>query len=172
MKHIIIKYDRTAKILHWVSALVILWATISGLYIAFSNTEDHIKLHITELNISITTLFIPIFFFRILYRMISKVPPHSASISTVEMKMASLMHKFLYALVSTVLLSGVLMMDNPISIFNTFQFTPFLDNSNSVDFFNTLHKYATQLLAFCIFIHIVALIKHEVRGEKILRRML
>ncbi len=27
------KYDLTARLLHWLSALVILWATISGFYL-------------------------------------------------------------------------------------------------------------------------------------------
>ncbi len=167
-----IKYDITAKTLHWLSALVILWATLGGFYMILPNTEDHIKLQIAELNISITTLFIPIFCFRILYRITTKAPREQGLVPTIELKMARLMHNFLYALVSIVLVSGILMMDRPVSIFDFFQFTQLLDNSNIITSFKTLHKYSTQLLAICILLHIMAVIKHEIMGNKILKRMI
>ncbi|NQZ87802.1 MAG: cytochrome b/b6 domain-containing protein [Saccharospirillaceae bacterium] len=166
-----VKYDITAKILHWLSALVILWATIGGLYIILLDTEEHIKLQISELNISITTLFIPIFCFRILYRVTRKSPLEQGIMPTIEEKMARLMHNFLYALVSFVLISGILMMDRPVPIFDLFQFTQLLDNSDIITTFKILHKYSTQLLAVCILLHIMAVIKHEIMGKKILKRM-
>jgi len=165
-------YDTTAKILHWLSALVILWATLGGLYIILPNTEDHIKLQIAEFNVSITTLFIPIFCFRILYRILNKAPLEQRITATMEAKIAKLMHKLLYVLVSIVLVSGVLMMDRPIPIFDFFQFTQLLDNSNFISLFKILHQYSTQLLALCILLHILAVIKHEIMGHKILRRMI
>jgi len=165
-------YDITAKILHWLSALVILWATLAGLYIILPNTEDHIKLQIAELNISITTLFIPIFCYRILYRITRKAPVEQGLVPTRGEGIAIFMHKFLYVLVSIVLVSGILMMDRPISLFDIFQFTQLLDNSNIITFFNSLHKYSTQLLALCILLHILAVIKHEIMGYRILKRMI
>jgi len=167
-----VNYDNTAKMLHWLSALVILWATLGGLYIILPNTEEHIKLQIAELNISITTLFIPIFCFRIWYRISTKVTHEQGRAPTMEAKVAKLMHNFLYVLVSIVLVSGVLMMDRPIPIFDFFQFSQLLDNSNIIAFFKTFHKYSTQLLALCILLHILAVIKHEIMGHKILKRMI
>lgn len=167
-----IKYNNTVKLLHWLSALVILWATLTGLYTILPNTEDDIKFKIAQLNISITTIFIPIFCFRVYYRVARKAPSDCQLLSTVEIQMAHVMHTFLYVLIATVLLSGILMMDRPISIFNVFEFTQLLDNSTSISFFETLHKYSTQLLALCILLHIMALIKHEIKGNKILQRMI
>lgn len=168
----IIKYNNTTKVLHWLSALVILWATITGFYTILPNTEDHIIQKIAALNISITTLFIPIFCFRILYRLTRKPPIDNEIMSTVEIKMANVMHSFFYVLISIVLLSGIFMMDRPILIFNLFQFSQPLDNSNIIKLFKSLHKYSTQLLAVCILLHIMALIKHEMKGHKILQRMI
>lgn len=166
------KYDVIAKTLHWLSAVVILWATLSGFYLLLPNIEEHIKRDITELNISITTLFIPIFCFRILYRLTKKAPSHSALLSNVEIKMAQLMHNMLYVFTFTVLLSGTLMMDSPISIFNVFEFPQILDDSNSITFFKSLHGYSTQLLGVLVLMHIFALIKHEITGNRILKRMI
>jgi cytochrome b561 len=163
-------YDNTAKMLHWLSAVIILWATLGGLYIILPTTEEHIKLQIAELNVSITTLFIPIFCFRIVYRIINKTP--QGLVLTLGEKVAKCMHNFLYILVSFVLVSGVLMMDRPIPIFDFFQFTQLLDNSNIIAFFKNFHKYSTQLLALCILLHILAVIKHEIMGQKILKRMI
>ena len=166
------KYSITTRSLHWISAIVILWATLSGFYVMLQNTEEHIQLRVTELNISITTVFIPIFFFRILNYLFSKRPSYPASISTFEIRLAKMMHNFIYFLVSIVLLSGILMMDSPILVFSFFQLPLLLNNSEIIIYFSILHNYSTKLLSICIFFHIVGLFKHEMKGSKILKRMI
>lgn len=165
------KYDLTSRVLHWISALVILWATISGFYTLIPNVDEQLKQLIASFNVSITAVFIPIFCFRIINRLRNKTPSHSGLITSVEKKIAEVMHIFLYVLVGVVLLTGVLMMDKQILIFNVFQFDQVFDNPTVLVVFKTIHRYSTELLAVCVFVHIAALVKHELSGKRVLRRM-
>ena len=166
------KYDLTARVLHWASALVILWATISGFYTLLPNIETQVKQLIAGFNVSLTALFIPFFCYRVFHRIKSRSPASSDKISTFEKKISGVMHLMLYVVVGVVLVTGVLMMDKPISIFNVVTFDQVFNNQTVITVFKTIHKYATELLALCVFIHIAALVKHELMGKKILSRMI
>ena len=82
------------------------------------------------------------------------------------------MHVSLYLLILTVLFSGVLMMRQDISIFNYLVIPPLIDNVEIQYFFETLHVYSCRVLALLVMLHILAVIKHEIRGVRILNRML
>jgi len=165
-------FDITAKYLHWISALVILWASMSGLYIAFFELDTSIKNRILNFNVSITTVFIPLFCWRIYHRLKHGVPaPHSA-MSILETKLAHIGHTLLYVLVSLVLVSGVLMMDHDVTVFGVFTIPQLLQQPSHIHFFDTMHLYTCRLLAALVVCHLAALIKHEMMGRHILKRMI
>jgi len=166
------KYDRTARVLHWLSAVVILWASISGFAIAFKMTDPELSLSIASFNVSITTIFIPFFIFRVWHRMKNKPPPHSHSFSSKDAGLASAMHILIYAVVGVVLISGVLMMTTALEIFHVVSFPQLIDNPVALGFFRQLHGVATAVLAGCVSLHLLALIKHEIAGRRIMSRML
>ncbi len=118
MKKIFDKYDITARLLHWISALVILWAAISGFYLTSLNNDESIKHQIAELNVSITVVFIPFFFWRVIHRIKHGIPSYGNLLSEREVKIARAMHILLYTLVTVVLLSGILMMKKDFTVFN------------------------------------------------------
>ncbi|QUM75589.1 cytochrome b/b6 domain-containing protein [Moritella sp. 24] len=172
MSKVIIQFDTTAKYLHWVSALVILWASISGLYIAYFELESNIKSRILSFNVSITTLFIPLFCWRIYYRIKQGIPQAHPAMSALEVKLAHAGHTLLYVLVSLVLVSGVLMMDHDVNVFQLFIIPQLLQQPSNIHFFETLHLYTCRLLVALIVCHLGALIKHEMMGRRILKRMI
>jgi cytochrome b561 len=165
------QFDTTAKCLHWVSALVILWASISGLYIAFFELAPNIKKHILSFNVSITTVFIPLFCWRIYHRLKQGTPEAHSAMTRLEIKLAHIGHTLLYILVSLVLVSGVLMMSHDIAVFGLFTIPQLVHNQSSIHFFENLHLYTCRLLALLVLCHLAALIKHEVMGKRILKRM-
>ena len=167
-----IKFDITARVLHWVSALVILWATISGFIITTLNIDETIKHQIASLNVSVTTIFIPLFLFRVIYRLIRGVPANADTLTESEASIARAMHILLYVLVSVVLVSGVLMMKQDFSLFNTFKLNHLIIDKNELRFFREMHTFSTIALAACIALHLVALLKHEISGKRILNRMI
>ncbi|PKH04836.1 cytochrome b [Moritella sp. Urea-trap-13] len=166
------QFDTTAKYLHWISALVILWASISGLYIAFFELESNIKSHILSFNVSITTVFMPLFCWRIYHRLKQGVPAPHPAMSILEAKLAHIGHTSLYVLVSLVLVSGVLMMGHDVTVFGLFTIPQLLADQSTIHFFESLHLYTCRLLALLIVCHLAALIKHEMSGRRILKRMI
>ena len=166
------RFDITARYLHWISALVILWASISGLYIAFFELETQIKSQILSFNVSITTVFIPLFCWRIYHRIKQGVPTPHTSMSTLEVKFAHFGHTLLYVLVSVVLVSGLLMMDHDVTVFRLFTIPQLLQQQSGIHFFETIHLYTCRLLAALVMCHLAALIKHEMMGRRILKRMI
>ena len=172
MKKTTTKFDLTARVLHWLSAFVILWATISGLYIALFNLDPGIKHQILELNVLITVLFIPFFCWRVMHRIRHGVPSyHNLQLGN-AIKIARFTHILLYTLVSIVLLSGILMMEQDISVFYLFSISQLVHNMEIQSAFKTLHLYTSRILAIMTMIHVLAVVKHEFSGRKILKRML
>lgn len=166
------KYDLTARLLHWLSALVILWATISGFYLILFNNEESIKHQISELNVSITVVFVPFFCWRVIYRIKHGIPSYGNLLSEREAKIAKAMHILLYTLVTVVLLSGVLMMEKDFTVFNLFSISRLIDTPEIQEAFRILHMYSTRILAVCIVLHVLASVKHEISGKRIFKRMI
>jgi cytochrome b561 len=167
-----IKYDLASRSYHWLSALVILWATFSGFLIISLSMDENTKHQIEQFNIAITAIFIPVFFLRIVHRLRTIAPPHNEQLAKYEVTIAKVMHTLLYVLVSTVLVSGILMMEHDIHIFSFIQFDALISNKGITAVFKTLHDISTRLLAIGILLHLLALIKHEVLGHRILKRMI
>ena len=166
------KFNLTARLLHWFSALVILWATISGLYIALFNLDADIKRQILEFNVSVTLVFIPLFCWRMVHRIRQGVPSYNKLLSIAEIKTARLAHILLYTLVSIVLVSGVLMIDKDINVFNLLSIPQPIHDREIRGAFKIFHLYSCRLLAIGIVLHVLAVVKHEFSGRRILKRML
>lgn len=165
------KYDITARFLHWLSALIILWAIFSGFFIGFSNVDEVIKRQVADLNISITLVFIPFFIWRVFHR-ISHHNPSSNFLSGYEANIAKSVHVLLYILIAIVLFSGILMIDREIIIFDIFKIPQTVNDLNALSKFGYLHSYSTKFLALLIVLHVLAVAKHEFRGKPILKRMI
>jgi cytochrome b561 len=168
-KHQKERYTRTLRILHWVSAAVILWATITGLYAAFNDIDDQLLQKLLHFNVSLTFVFIPIFMYRALYRMFLFSERENVSrIGTVSY----LCHILMYVTVSVVLFSGVFMMDHNFSIFGLVELQPLLSDPKMTEFFEALHIVACRFLALIVALHILAVLFHCLLGRCVLHRML
>jgi len=164
------KYTITARVLHWLSALVILWAMISGLAAALLPLGPGIKSAITSLNVSLTTLFIPVFVFRMVYAAFAPRPRQLADRPAVK-SAARMAHGLLYILTLIVLLSGVLMMTRDISLFGVISLPNLLDFPALNAQFELVHKYSCRLLALLVLLHVAAVVRHHKAGRKVLSRM-
>lgn len=166
------KFGITARVLHWLSALVILWATATGLYIAFFELDEKIRQWILDFNVSVTFVFIPLFILRILYRTQNGVPSYHNILSETEVRIAKYGHQVLYVLVSMVLVTGVLMMEHDIHVFNLGTIPHLINDEKTLELFSLIHNYSSRILAVFVLLHILAAIKHELNGKRIIKRML
>lgn len=171
MSSAFVKYDLTSRLLHWLNAAVIVWATLSGLMISFGALTSPLDHAVSEFNVSLTTLLVPFFIWRVLNRLNKPKPVYAEPLSGIHITLAHSMHLLLYALTAVVLFSGLLRMPVPFSVFDLVNVPNLLSDPELLDGVDTIHTLSCRLLAVCIVLHIAAVIKHHARGVNMLSRM-
>lgn len=165
-----VKYNPTARILHWVSAVVIIWATLSGFFIALLPPEAVLRAWLSWFNISLTTLYLPVFLFRALYAICTKKPRFLKMPAWQEVA-AQTVHLLLYAVTALVLTSGILMMQDAINVFDIARLPNPLTHLHWTSFFYRLHRFGCVALFLLLLLHIGAVIRHHRAGRRVLARM-
>ncbi|WP_247257834.1 cytochrome b [Pseudomonas moorei] len=166
----VLGYSKKRVLLHWVSAAIIVWTLISGFYVAGNEVSVSLKHWVAFFNVSLTTVFIPFFVWRLCIFFAHTRCKHLNTLSLGE-KLAWFAHVLIYLTVSVVLVTGVLMMDRPIDVFRLIEITPPLSDPKLIAQFVEIHVWACVVLSGLIALHVGAVIVHEVRGHRILRRM-
>ena len=161
------KYSRAQIALHWLSAFYIVWALIMGFSVSLFQVTAEFKATVAAINISLATLFIPFFIIRLYlrYQFIRKRLHRSAK------PLVSFIHNLIYLIISLVLVSGVLMMDRPIEVFSLLTLPQPIHDPAWLTGFKKVHLLSNSLLGGLISLHVLAVIKHEWAGTRVLRRM-
>ncbi|ARZ02110.1 cytochrome B [Yersinia ruckeri] len=163
-------YSWQQVILHWISAVVIIWATVTGFYVGLFNVSDELKTLTAFINVSLTTLLIPVFIIRIYFYFTSE-NPEEINTNSLTRFIAHFVHFLLYLNITLVLITGVLMMERDINVFDLFIIPQPIHDLSLTGMFNTVHVFSCATLATLIVLHIAAVVKHELCGKKVLRRM-
>ena len=164
------RYPFLMRFLHWLSAVVILWATGSGFYILFARPSESVVNIIADFNVALTLLFVPVFAMRVILRCLWLKPVNNQLLKH-QQKLADIGHGCLYVTVSVVLISGVLMMERDMTVFGWFEVGAILTNGHLTEVFSKIHRVANVALFILLFVHILAVIKHELSGIPMLRKM-
>lgn len=160
-------YSKAQIILHWFSAAIILWATISGFYVALVDTSTSVKTIIGFFNVSITAVLIPFFSVRIYLALTRNVTrPHTAA-----QWAALIAHKAIYLVTVIVLMTGVLMMDRDINVFHVLLIPQPIKDPYWISLYFEIHRYACLALAALVVLHVAAVGKHHLSGNPVLKRM-
>ncbi|WP_448106049.1 cytochrome b [Pseudomonas azerbaijanoccidentalis] len=163
-------YSRQRVLLHWMSAAVIVWTLASGFYAAGIDVPVPIKHWVAFINVSLTTVFIPFFVWR-LFIFASHIRHVSVTALSIMERLVLLAHGLIYFTVSFVLVTGVLMMDRSIDVFGVLEIVQPLEDADLLAQFSAAHVWACVVLAALIALHVGAVIVHELCGHRILRRM-
>jgi len=163
-------YNWLARLLHWISAGIILWALVTGLVAASLPTGAPLKGWIGFVNVSLTTVLIPLFLLRIANRLASPEPA-PLSPSPAEARAARAAHAGLYLVTMVVLVSGVAMVAHPASIFGLFTLPVVPLSADTRHVSELIHRYACYLLAVMIVLHLAAVTYHHLKGRSPMRRM-
>ena len=163
-------YSTCQKLLHWVSAVIIVWALLSGSVVAIFAVPASVKAWVFFFNVSLTTLYIPVFVVRV-YCSFTHGLDFSVRRSPREY-LALWVHKTMYVVLAMVLATGVLMMDRPINLFNLVSFAPFHSDPASIVWYSRVHVLSCVALLLMLVMHIGAVVMHERRGKRVMARML
>lgn len=165
------RYSWPVVIFHWASAIVILWAMISGLYAAGLNEASPLRASIAGFNVALTTLFVPVFALRIAVRLATS-DPSPIDLPRPHQQLVAAAHVALYATVVVVLLTGVMVVDHPANIFGLFTLQPVAVSEPFRNLAFLLHRWSCYALTSLIVLHVVAVIAHGVSGRNVIARML
>ncbi|TFY89848.1 cytochrome b/b6 domain-containing protein [Pseudomonas kairouanensis] len=164
------RYTPAQVVLHWVSAVVILWTLVSGFYVAVFDVVATTKEWVGFVNVSLTSLYIPVFILRVYYSFMHGFTTFNRRRSINEY-MALFVHKAIYLVLGVVLVSGVLMMDRPINLFDVLAIAQPLTDPMAIEWFMRLHIQACIALLVLVAVHVGAVIKHEMCGRRVLKNM-
>ncbi len=157
------KYSKLMKILHWLSAILVLTLILSGLVMVDAAPNDF-KWLLYANHKSIGIIVFILFFVRIIVRLVSIVPKLPNELSSFWRISALTGHFVLYSLMLAVPFCGIAM-----SLFGGYQlsffgipleFIKLVKNVDLATLFNLLHVYLAWGFAAIIALHILGALKH------------
>ena len=166
------RYDGVARLLHWVFAAGIIYASIAGYTVARLSSGPE-RNFLSRLNMSIATVMIVLFPLRVWWKFVRVEPRELPGVSNVQRALAHKVHILIYITIFAVLASGFLMVPNGYSFFGLMEIhTPFARGALTDKLF-VMHRAGCALLAGLVVLHVLAVVKHQlITGIDVLRRML
>ena len=173
------KYHLSARIIHWIMALIIISLLVVGFYMTnFLDKEASYRMTIYGLHKSFGALVIFLFVIRIFIRLSKEVPKLPNSIGINTQRLAHLVHFLLYVLMIFMPLSGYLMSNffgYPVHLFGLSLPMLVTKNIELGQFFASTHKFLGFSFATVLFLHIAGVLKHrffDIPKNNILKRMI
>jgi cytochrome b561 len=164
------RYDRLSRYLHWASAAVIIWASLSGFYLATLDPGSALRGGLSFFNVSLTTAFTPLFVIRVIHA-VRTSKPASLNVPRWQQRVAQIVHSMLYALTSIVLASGILMMDHSINVFGLIMLPNPITDAGVNHYFYLMHRHSCAALFILVVVHVAAVVRHQRAGRPVLARM-
>ena len=171
------RYTKTAMLLHWLTALLIIAAFFLGLTMVDIHgiTPTKLKYYSWHKWLGVTVLGVAAV--RLLWRKANTPPPPLASIPVWQHKAAEGMHYLLYFLIFAVPVSGYLYTyaaGVPVVYLGLFQLPALIEpNAELKPILKTVHYVWTMTMAAAVVVHALAALKHHFIDRDItLKRML
>jgi cytochrome b561 len=169
-------YTRTARVLHWVTAALVLIMVPLGIVIA-NEWGGPLQDPLYYLHKSIGALIIPLIVVRLAYRLTHRPPTLPDDIPPLQRSAAHATHWALYALLIVQPLLGWMATSAypaPIPVFGLFDLPPLLlPNRALSDQLFSWHRLIGLVIAALAALHIgAALFHHFVRRDRVLLRMI
>ena len=180
------RYDSVAMTLHWLIALTVILNIALGLYMGELPRTDPMKFTILQLHFSVGLTVLILSVLRVAWRLMNKVPPLPANMSTLERWLAKGMHLAFYILILALPLTGWAILSasprgGPIPYFGLFNWPHiwFLSNMDMagkkaiIGSIAETHETLAWIMIVLVPIHILAALYHQhVRKDGVLARML
>lgn len=169
-------YTLTARILHWLVAVLVLTMVPLGFVIAneWGGSQQE---RLYDLHKSIGALLIPVVIVRLIYRLYENPPPLPADIPAIQQLAAHVTHWMLYALLLVQPLVGWVgtsAYPAPVPVFGWFNLPPiWWEDRAFSNQMMALHRWLGIVIAVLALVHIAAALQHHfVRKDRVLMRML
>lgn len=171
------QYQTPQKLLHWISAIMILGLFGLGLWMRSLDYYSSWYQTAPDLHKSIGFFLIFVVLIRMLCRLKLQAPPPLNNHKAWEVKAAHLTHFAMYGLIALILISGYLIAtadDRGFDVFGLFEapsfFTPFAEQEEIA---GAIHEWSAYALIGLVSLHVAGALKHHfIDKDKTLKRML
>ena len=169
-------YTLVARVLHWVTAVLVLLQLPLGIVIA-NQWGGPLQDPLYSAHKSIGALIIPLIVARLTYRLTHRPPPLPGDIPLVQRLAAQVTHWALYALLIVQPLLGWMATSAypaPVPVFGLFDLPPLLAPNRALsEQLLSVHRLVGFTIAALATLHIgAALFHHFVRQDRVLQRMI
>ncbi|WP_039977450.1 cytochrome b [Vibrio jasicida] len=165
-------YDAFSKWLHWIMAVIIIYATIAGYGMLFVMDMPQLFHVLSTLNMSFATIASVLLIVRWGWSFFRNAPELPDTIPNTQKSMAKLAHGVLYLVMFVVFVSGFLMLKHEYPFFWLFTIPNPISNAEVNEFFFMVHRVGCATLATLVALHVAAALKHHfVSKNDVLRSM-
>ncbi|GAB6041175.1 cytochrome b [Endothiovibrio diazotrophicus] len=173
-------YGTASKLIHWVSAAVILTLLGVGIYMADLPEEAAGRLQLYGLHKSFGVVALLLVVARLVWLRVSPAPPLPGVFEPKEQLVVKGIQKLLYLLMILVPVSGYVMSNAagfPVPFFGLFDLPTLVAKSKAIGgFAHEAHEILAYTLAALVALHVAGAIKHRLKSKgtaaDILQRML
>lgn len=170
------RYRPTLQLLHWLIALTVIGLLIAGLVLHYDLIPKPLHRPLAMLHMSFGLTILVLMLVRVQVRRRTGRPPLPSSISPFFRTAAHVTQILFYVLLLAMPVFGILFVEaagHPIPVFGLFTIPDFIGKNKEVqDIFAFLHFWGGITVVLLLLLHVCGAIRHEMRGETIIHRML
>ena len=173
IKNTLTEYGLISKLLHWVSAILLLVQIPLGFYsVDLDFGTERINIENIHVIIGLSLFYLVIF--RLIYKIINPTPKLDPSVFKGQRFLAKLNHVMLYVIILSITISGIFKkLFNGETLTIIFKKIKIQDNFQLGELFYDVHVFSNYLLIVLIVIHLMAIIAHKLFfNDNLFKRML
>ena len=173
VKNTLTEYGIISKLLHWLSAILLLIQIPLGFYLVDLDFGEE-RLSIENIHIIIGLSIFYLVIIRLLNKILNPTPKLDPSIFKGQKFIAKLNHILLYVAILSITISGILKkLFNGETLVIFFKEIKIQDNFELADQFYNIHIFSNYTILGLISLHILAVIVHKLFfGENLLKKIL
>ena len=161
VKNTLTEYGLISKLLHWLSAILLLVQIPLGFYLVNLDFGTE-RLNFENIHVVIGLSIFYLVILRLLIKIINPTPKLDPSIFKGQKFLAKLNHILLYVTILSITISGILKkLFNGETLIIIFRKIKIQDNFELAELFNEIHIFSNYLMIILVTIHIIAVIIHK-----------
>ena len=167
------EYGIISKVLHWLSAIILLIQIPLGFYLVDLDFGDQ-RITIEDIHVTLGLTVFYIIIIRLINNILNPTPKLDPSIFKGQRFLAKMNHVLLYVAILSITISGILKkLFNGETLTILFREIQINENFDLADKFYEIHILSNYILIGLILIHITAVIIHKLFfGDNLLKRIL
>jgi cytochrome b561 len=169
------RYNRTARLLHWLIAALLLAQFVFGWWLGDVPRDTPARGYFVNLHKSAGMLIGLLILLRIVWRFKHSAPPLPATLPRWQQGLAAASHHALYLCMVLMPLSGYLASNFSkygVKFFNTVLLPPWgSDDKQLYAMFNQTHKITAAVLLGLVVLHVLAALKHGLQKDGVFSRI-